>query len=110
MPDDTNAGWPISPGWLPTRKLGSLRILDIIRRLGRLVASVGTGSTHFLRSAFVEYKCPFSCSPWPYKPALSINLPSFLAGALVASPFVKSPRIADYAVMALSVLLAFPIW
>src|SRR5262249_28618319 len=37
-------------------------------------------------------------------------LPSFLVGALVASPLVKSPRIAEYAVMALAVLLAFPIW
>jgi hypothetical protein len=52
----------------------------------------------------------FHVWPLPYKLALSINLPSFLVAALVASPFVKSPRIAEYAVMALSVLLAFPIW
>jgi len=31
--------------------------------------------------------------PWPYKLALSINLPSFFVGALLlASPFVKCPK------------------
>jgi len=34
----------------------------------------------------------FHVWPWPYKLALSINLPSFFVGALLASPFVKCPK------------------
>ena len=48
--------------------------------------------------------------PWAYKVAISINLPSFLVGALVASPFVKSPQVAEYVAMALTALLGIPIW
>jgi hypothetical protein len=52
----------------------------------------------------------FHVWPWPYKLALSINLPSFLMGTLVASPFVMLPELAEYLVMALAALLGIPIW
>lgn len=48
--------------------------------------------------------------PWSYKFALSINWPAFLGAALIGSAIAQAPPVAEYTAMALSALLAVPIW
>jgi hypothetical protein len=48
--------------------------------------------------------------PWPYKFALSVNLPAFLGTALLSSALGNPTQIGDYAAMLLSALFAIPIW
>src|ERR1035438_34344 len=48
--------------------------------------------------------------PWPYKLAVSVNLPSFIAGGLLVWPLGRRWQLAEYTAMALSLLIGVLLW